>query len=91
MNQTVIISGNGTTHNVTVDGSQSNLNVTDLKSGVAYTLQIVAVAEDGQMSIPSVSIMAMTLFPCKCFMCIALCMPIYMYNTTYNVQWVTST
>ena len=64
----------GTTHNVTVDGGQSILNITDLMSGVVYTLQVVAVAEDGQKSIPSVAIMAMTLFPCKCTvtMCIAL-------------------
>ena len=51
-------------YNVTVDGSQSNLNVTDLPSGVMYTLQVVAVA-DGQMSFPSVAVTAMTFFPCK--------------------------
>ena len=65
VNQTVIISGNGTTHNMTVDGSQSNLNVTELMSGLVYTLRIIAVAEDGEMSFPSVTIRVMTLFPCK--------------------------
>ena len=65
VNQTVIISGGGTTHNVTVDGGQSILNVTELLSGVTYTLQVVAVAEDGQMSFPSVSITAMTFFSCE--------------------------
>ena len=65
VNQTVIISGNGTTHNVTVDGSQSNVNITELTSGVTYTLQVVAVAEDGQMSFPSVPVTSMTLFPCE--------------------------
>ena len=52
LNQTVIVSGGGTTHNVTVDGGQSILNITDLMSGVVYTLQVVAVAEDGQRAFP---------------------------------------
>ena len=65
VNQTVIISGGGITHNVTVDGSQSSLNVTELTSGVTYTLQVVAVADDGQMSFPSVAVTSMTLFPCE--------------------------
>ena len=65
VNQTVIISGRGATHNVTVDGSQSSVNVTELTSGVTYTLQVVAVAEDGQLSFPSVPVTSMTLFPCE--------------------------
>ena len=65
VNQTIIISGGGTTYNVTMDGSQSNINITELMSGVTYTLQVVAVAEDGQMSFPSVPVTSMTLFPCE--------------------------
>ena len=82
LNQTVIVSGRGTTHNVTVDGGQSILNITDLMSGVVYTLQVVAVAEDGQRSIPSVAIMAMTLFPCKCSIisCVYCTMIVSIYN-----------
>ena len=63
--QIVILSLAATTHNVTVDGGQSNWNITDLLPGNIYTIQIVVVADDGQMSFPSVAITALTLYPCK--------------------------
>lgn len=65
-NQTILISGGGSAVNLTVDGTHSYLNVTGLKSGILHSLQVLAVAEDGQMSFPSVAVTAMTLFPCKC-------------------------
>ena len=71
-NQTIWIRGGGAVYNVTVDGSQNNVNVTDLLPGVMHTIQVIAVAEDGQMSFPSVAVIAMTLFPCKC-MVLSVC------------------
>ena len=64
-NQTILVSGGGSAVNHTVDGSHSYLNITGLKSRILYSLQILAVAEDGQMSFPSVAVTAMTLFLCK--------------------------
>ena len=55
--------------NITVDASQSKLNITDLQSGVLYTLQVIAVAENGEMSFPSVAVTGMTIFPCKFLVC----------------------
>ena len=63
--QIITLSEAGTTRSVTVEGGQANSNVTNLTSGVVYTIQVVAVAGDGQRSFPSVAITAMTLFPCK--------------------------
>ena len=51
---------------MTVDGKKASSNITDLHSGVMYTLNVVTVAEDGQMSFPSVSAAAMTQLPRKC-------------------------
>lgn len=50
---------------MTVDGGSVNLNVTDLLPGNMYRIQIVVVADDGEMSFPSVAITALTLYPCK--------------------------
>ena len=62
-NQIVIVSGGGREWNVTVEGSESNTNVTELEPATKYTLRVVAVAEDGQMSFPSVAVVAMTQLP----------------------------
>ena len=61
-NQSILVSGAGIERNVTVDGSESNTNVTDLPPGTMISLRIIAVAEDGQMSFPSVAVTAMTYF-----------------------------
>lgn len=61
-NQTIIVRGGDRDYNVTVDKSQSNANVTNLPPGTMISLSVVAVAEDGQMSFPSVAATAMTLF-----------------------------
>ena len=67
--QIVRVSGGGSVLNITVDATQSNLNVTDLQSGVLYALQVIAVAENGEMSFPSVAVTGMTIFPCKFLVC----------------------
>ena len=48
---------------MTVEGSESRTNVTELEPATKYTLRVVAVAEDGQMSFPSVAVVAMTRLP----------------------------
>ena len=63
--QLVIVSGGPHLYNKTVDGMKAASNITGLHSGVMYTLQVISVAEDGQMSFPSVSAAAMTQLPCK--------------------------
>ena len=49
--------------NVTVDGSESSMNVTGLLPGTEYTLRVVAVAVDGQISPPSSAITVSTTVP----------------------------
>lgn len=51
---------------VTIDGNQSEANITDLLPGTMYSLQVLSEAGGGQRSFPSVPAIAMTLYPCKC-------------------------
>lgn len=67
--QIIMANGGGSVLNITVDASQSKLNITDLQSGVLYALQVIAVAENGEMSFPSVAVTEMTIFPCKFLVC----------------------
>ena len=46
---------------VTVSGSETEVNVTGLQPATEYTLTIVSVSDDGQMSVPSVTLIVMTL------------------------------
>ena len=64
--QLVLVSGGSADHNITVDGERAKSNITHLDSGVMYSMRVVTVAEDGQMSFPSVSAQAMTQLPRKC-------------------------
>jgi len=48
---------------MTVDGSESSANVTGLLPGTEYTLRVVAVTMDGQISPPSVAIVVSTTVP----------------------------
>ena len=58
--QLVLVSGGGTEHNVTVDSQRVKSNITNLDPGVLHSMRVVTVAEDGQMSFPSLSALAMT-------------------------------
>lgn len=60
-NQTVIVSGGESRHNITVDGSQSSTNVTDLTPGAVFSITIVVTADDGRISFPSIAVTVMTL------------------------------
>ena len=64
--QLVLISGGGAEYNVTVDRERASSNITDLDAGVMYTMRIVTVSDDGQMSFPSLSALAMTEPQCMC-------------------------
>ena len=64
--QYIVISGDGRIWNVSVDGNATAVNVTGLQpNGVKYLLKVIAVAVNGQLSIPSVSVMGRTQFICK--------------------------
>ena len=63
---TITASGGGKKRNVTVGGSELNVNATDLMPGTTYQLNVVAISEDGLMSVPSISVTAFTLFSGKC-------------------------
>ena len=63
--QLVLVRGGGREYNVTVNSQRANSNITDLDSGTMYSMRIVTVAEDGQMSFPSLSALAMTQVTCK--------------------------
>ena len=62
--QLVLVSGGGTEYNVTVDSQRAKSNITNLDAGVMYSMRVVTVAEDGQMSFPSLSALAMTQISC---------------------------
>ena len=64
--QLVLVSGGSADHNIIVDGERAKSNTTNLVSGVMYSMRVVTVAEDGQMSFPSVSAQAMTQLPRQC-------------------------
>ena len=59
----ITISGGGRQANVTVDGSERSTNVTELHPGTEYMLRVIAVAEDGQSSPPSLTLLARTSIP----------------------------
>ena len=63
MRHIILVSGGGLERNVTVDGSQTDVNVTGLQSGTEYALRVIAVAIDGQRSPPSVALLATTSEP----------------------------
>ena len=58
--QVILVSGGGTERNITLEGNGTSVNVTRLRSGTEYTFRVIAVASDGQMSPPSVSLIAVT-------------------------------
>ena len=58
--QIIFVSGGGTERNITLDGSGTSFNVTDLQPGTEYSFRVIAVASDGQTSIPSLSFTAAT-------------------------------
>ena len=59
--QVLIVSSGNSEQNITVDHNVSSTNITELLPGTVYTLRIVVIAVDEQMSFPSVPISAMTL------------------------------
>ena len=63
---TITASGGGEEHNVTIGGSESRVNVTDLMPGTTYQLNVVAISENSQMSVPSITVTAFTLLSGKC-------------------------
>ena len=58
-----MVVGSGVEHNVSVRGSQTSKNLTNLKSDTKYSLRVNALAVDGQRSQLSVQITARTLLP----------------------------
>ena len=61
--QIIFVSGGGIERNITLDGSGTSFNVTDLQSGTEYSFRVIAVASDGQTSLPSVFFTASTSEP----------------------------
>ena len=59
--QVILVSDGGTERNITLEGNGTSVNVTGLQSGTEYTFRVIAVANDGQTSPPSVSLTASTL------------------------------
>ena len=64
----ITISGGGRQVNVSVDGSERSTNVTELHPGTEYMLRVMAVAEDGRSSPPSLTLLARTSIPGMCSM-----------------------
>ena len=58
--QIVLLSGGGTERNITLEGSTTSFNVTGLQPGTEYSFRVIAVASDGQTSLPSVALAATT-------------------------------
>ena len=46
---------------VTVNGSETEVNVTRLQPTTEYTLTVISVSDHGEMSVPSVPLIVMTL------------------------------
>ena len=61
--QIVSVSGGGIEWEVTIDGDQTTVNVTDLLPGTEYGFKVIAVASDGQMSPQSIALLATTRSP----------------------------
>ena len=61
--QIVLISGGGIERNITLEGSGTSFNVTGLQPGTEYSFRVIAVASDGQTSLPSVFFTASTSEP----------------------------
>ena len=58
----VTVSKFGKEVNMTVEGSESSANITNLTPGTDYQIRITAVSKDGQMSPPSDVLATTTLF-----------------------------
>ena len=58
--QVIIVSGGGIERNITLEGSMTSVNVTGLQPGTEYSFRVIAVASDGQTSLPSLSYTATT-------------------------------
>ena len=58
--QVIFISGGGIERNITLEGSMTSVNVTGLQPGTEYSFRVIAVASDGQTSLPSVGLTATT-------------------------------
>ena len=56
----ISVSGGGMEWDITIDGDQSTLNVTDLLPGTEYEFRITAVASDGQTSPQSTALVVTT-------------------------------
>ena len=49
----ILISREDEQRNVTKEDTKTNANITDLEPGTEYTFRVVAIAIDGQSSLPS--------------------------------------
>ena len=85
--QLVLVRGGGAEYNVTVGGDRASSNITNLEAGVMYTMRIVTVAEDGQMSFPSLSALAMTQLPCKLVFIVLTVLPYRAYISQIFRVW----
>ena len=63
----VAISGGDTENHYSVEGTKHDLNITDLKVNTKYTLTVTAVADNGETSLPSVSVTTVTAIPGRDF------------------------
>ena len=57
----VAVSGGDTENHYSVEGTKHN--ITDLKVNTEYTLTVTAVANDGETSLPSISVTTVTAIP----------------------------
>ena len=62
----ILVSGGGMEWDITVDGDDTTVNVTDLLPGTEYVFRVTAMASDGQLSPPSTPLITTTAFPCMC-------------------------
>ena len=81
MRYVVIVSGHGGL-NVTVDGNTTTVNVTSLQPDIEYSVSVIAIGPDEQISPPSVPIKQATTVPGILAFKIMKCKAIY--NIKYN-------
>ena len=62
----IAVHGGGIELDITVDGDETTVNVTDLLPGTEYEFRVTAMASDGQISPPSTPLITTTAFPSMC-------------------------
>ena len=68
----ILVSRGGMEWDITVDGDDTTVNVTDLLPGTEYVFRVTALASDGQLSPPSTPLITTTAFPRMCISIVVL-------------------